>query len=90
MKKCPCCNSDIKISLNIFKNDIRKHIVKCHNCGKLLRKKISIVLILELILFAFVCANFKTHIFFSIATIINALAIIITYCKLPYVPYEKY
>ena len=89
MNKCPYCNSDIKISFNISNNDIRKHVIKCHNCGQLLRKKMSMVLILELIFFAFVCANFKTHIFFSIATVISALAIIITYCKLPYVPYKK-
>lgn len=91
MKKCPYCKSDIRrFSSNILRNDIRRHVIKCKTCGKLLRKKISIVLVLEFLVLAFLAANFNTHILFSIATIINALLVVITYCKLPYVPCDEY
>lgn len=85
MRKCPVCKKNMNRRKPSFL--LGRYLTRCPHCGAVLRKKLSIWFTIIVVLWAVCAANFKTHEFFVVATIVGCFIIIAFLYKLPYEPY---
>ena len=89
-KICPICNQEIVINLkNILKTRYPgRHIIRCPNCGKLIRKKRDIRFVFIAIALGAASTKINEGIIFEIIFWLIAIFLIVFQACLPYEPYE--